>query len=546
MEIRILTCMAKVFAAQIPPRYHDQETFTGFQGESICLQVAYRIKGPHSCPLLFRAEGVPCGNIYRVRAVPVAKPVGDGWDEDYLSVLPGMYPDLLEKLPQSGSCLAMSEWQSMMLVFDNLSPGEYTLSMSFSNLQGELLIQKKVTLYCLLPKLPPQKLKYTRWFHCDALAEHYGVPVFSNEHWRIIRSFLQSAASQGMNMVLTPIHTPPLDTDIGAERATVQLVDIKLEDGCYKFGFDKLDRWIKLCDELHIRYFEMAHLYTQWGAQAAPKIVANVNGVPQRIFGWETKATGAAYASFLAQYLPALVKHLSDLGVSDRCAFHISDEPGEKDEAQYLAARMQAEPYLRGFTIMDALSHVKLYQKGIVRVPIPANTVMEDFLSEPIPERWTYYCCGQTVAVSNSFIAMPGERTRILGTQLYRHHVEGFLQWGLNYYYNERSRSLVNPFLTTDGEKTWPAGDPFNLYPGPDGRPLESLRSLLMRKAIEDMRALELLETLTSHEYVIGLIDDLAGYPVTFKEYPRNEHFLLALRKRVNQEIAERAGMLLR
>ncbi len=65
---------------------------------------------------------------------------------------------------------------------------------------------------------------YTEWFHSDYLADYYHVDVFSEEYWRIVENFLRKAKERGVNMILTPILTLPLDTLIGGERTTTQLV----------------------------------------------------------------------------------------------------------------------------------------------------------------------------------------------------------------------------------------------------------------------------------------------------------------------------------
>jgi len=43
-----------------------------------------------------------------------------------------------------------------------------------------------------------------------------------------------------------------------------------------------------MCKEHGIQCFEIAHLFTQWGAKHAPKIMATVDGEYRKIFGWET------------------------------------------------------------------------------------------------------------------------------------------------------------------------------------------------------------------------------------------------------------------
>lgn len=541
MELHIVSDMGKTLPGG-KLRYQDRSSFDALGGEAIAFQVLYRQQGVHA--RVKRAD-IVCDapfHAYQVRSVPVERPVGDLWDDDYLSVEPGMYPDCLEPFVPGGTVRTAAAWQSLLIVLEPPAAGAYPMTVRFTDREDGAVDERRITLLWQRAALPAQTLKYTRWFHYDALAEYYGVPMFSDAHFDIVKAFMRAAVRQGMNMVLTPIHTPPLDTEIGGERTTAQLVGITRTGGKYSFNFDLLDRFVALCTEAGIRYFEMAHLYTQWGAAAAPKIMANADGRMQRIFGWDTPACSKEYADFLARYLTALTAHLKEIGLTNRCYFHISDEPVVKDKAHYLAARRQAEPYLSGFPILDALSHAELFNEGIVTLPVPAIDVAESFLDLSLPERWTYYCCGQMEEVSNSFIAMPGERTRVLGIQLYRHNMDGFLHWGLNFYGNERSGSQINPFLTTDGERSYPAGDPFNLYPGKGGVPLESLRAVLMRKAMEDMRALQLLESMTDRAHVCGLIDSLAGYPVTFRRYPHTEDFILELRRLVNTEIASQSA----
>lgn len=50
-----------------------------------------------------------------------------------------------------------------------------------------------------------------------------------------------------MNTLYTPLFTPPLDTAVGKERKTVQLVEVSLDkEGNYTFDFARLQRFIKM------------------------------------------------------------------------------------------------------------------------------------------------------------------------------------------------------------------------------------------------------------------------------------------------------------
>jgi len=119
--------------------------------------------------------------------------------------------------------------------------------------------------------------------------------------------------------------------------------------------------------------------------------------------------------------------------------------------------------------------------------------------------------------------------------------VEGFLQWGFNFYNAKFSIHTIDPFRCTDGDAGYPAGDPFLVYPGAGGRPLSSIRAEVQDDALLDLRALRLLEALAGRDFVKTLILEIAGMDaMTFKDYPRDAEFLLTLRERVTAEIEKR------
>ena len=92
----------------------------------------------------------------------------------------------------------------------------------------------------------------------------------------------------------------------------------------YEFGFTNLRKWVRMALECGVEYFEFSHLFSQWGAKAAPKIMADKDGIRQRIFGWETDASGREYREFLHQFLPALKRNWICLGLRIK---HISIYP---------------------------------------------------------------------------------------------------------------------------------------------------------------------------------------------------------------------------
>ena len=122
---------------------------------------------------------------------------------------------------------------------------------------------------------------------------------------------------------------------------------------------------------------------------------------------------------------------------------------------------------------------------------------------------------------------------------LYKYDAKGFLQWGHNFWFTQYSKKAINPYEVTDAGNAFPSGDAFVVYPGEDGKPLNSLRHLVFHDGFQDMRALRLLEELTSREYVLSFIEKDLYNPLTFRTYPHEANWLLGLRYLINEEIAK-------
>ena len=168
-----------------------------------------------------------------------------------------------------------------------------------------------------------------------------------------------------------------------------------------------------------------------------------------------------------------------------------------------------------------------------------ATDHIEPFLEKRPPVLWSYYCCSQSVEVPNRFISMPSWRNRIYGILLYWLKIDGFLHWGFNFYNSILSRKKINPYESVDADDGFPAGDPFLVYPGEGGIPEESIRIMVQDEAIRDYRALYALEERLGREKVMELIREEAGMELSFRQYPKGEDFILGLRRKVDELLAE-------
>lgn len=504
------------------------------KGERYSYQIVYKSSEKFFAEIVIDSPLSQFITVRSVGNVPSELPVYESDCELYERNEPGLFPDVLFPIENNRVLIKRQNFYALWITVDlpkDTDAGDYEIKIKLKK-DGETISENIFGLHVINAVLPEQKLIYTQWFHSDSIANYYKVPVFCEEFWTLVESFIKAAVNTGVNMLLTPVFTPPLDTEIGGERLTVQLVDVKLKNGKYSFGFDRFIRWVRLAQKCGIKYFEISHLFSQWGAKYTPKIMAEVNGSQKRIFGWETSADSIEYAEFLSAFIPQLIKVIRSLGIENSTFFHISDEPNEDQIESYSRAKSTVAPLLEDFPIIDALSDYSFYESGIINNPIPCTNDIESFIEKGFPHPWTYYCCGQGGKLSNRFFGMPLSTTRIIGFQLFKYGIEGFLQWGFNFYNSQYSLRSIDPFAVTDADSAFPSGDSFTVYPGKNGA-IESVRSEVFFQALQDMRALTLLCDRIGKKRTIAAVEADFGI-ITFFDYPRGTEKMLNLRKSVN------------
>lgn len=550
LQMKLVSSLEKCFLDDVMETKTEKTRFVMFGNEKLSLQVMYRAQvqdegiANYTCPFRLGGALAPYASVRLVANIPNQYPtynVSPGGE--FLRTEPGLYPDLIRPLPYHDR-ISLPHNQTHALWVDvrlpeDFAAGTYDLSLTVLH-RNEPIGTVTAEITVLAAKLPAQTLIHTEWFYTDCIANYYHTRAFSNQHWKHIEGFLRTAVENGINMILTPVFTPELDTYVGGERLTTQLVDIELTgDDTYTFGFEKLHRWIDLCLECGVEYFEIPHFFTQWGAKAAPKIIVKVNGRRQKYFGWHTESTGEKYKNFLAQFIPALVQEFKKRGLDHKCFYHISDEPSLSALDHYRKCKEMVAPYLKGYPIIDALSELEFYTSGAIDKPVPNTRSAHKFHEAGVPGLWTYYCGGGRAGVADRSVSMPTHRTRMLGVQLYYYNIEGFLHWGYNFYNTRHSYSVLDPYANPDGSYFNPAGDCFLVYPGTDGTAWPSLRLNALREAVDDIRALRLYEEKFGREAAEALILEGTDGTFSFTHYPTDPMYLTNLREKIAAAFAE-------
>ncbi|SIO30157.1 protein of unknown function [Singulisphaera sp. GP187] len=140
---------------------------------------------------------------------------------------------------------------------------------------------------------------------------------------------------------------------------------------------------------------------------------------------------------------------------------------------------------------MRNVGNIEYGKEGLTDIPIPLVSAAQAYMDAKIPH-WVYYCCAPTGPWLNRFMDTPLSKIRMSGWLFYRHQANGFLHWGFNYWDKMEKEEAGDPFH--DGSNASypgiPFGDPFMIYPGPDG-PIDSIRWEVFAESLQDYAILQ-------------------------------------------------------
>ena len=117
------------------------------------------------------------------------------------------------------------------------------------------------------------------------------------------------------------------------------------------------------------------------------------------------------------------------------------------------------------------------------------------------------------------------------GWLLYASGVCGFLNWAYNSWYGWHSLALIDPFQVTDAGAwpRWTYGDPFVVYPGPDG-PIDSIRWEIFAESLQDYALLQ--------AFGVTPDDPLLAEIVDFEAFPRGAEWIAGQRRLLMERFA--------
>lgn len=441
------------------------------------------------------------------------------------------WPDVLRPLPETGLTLLPGETQALWLtvrVPAVARPGVYVGHLEFRSDSGaSQTLPLSLRVYDLtLPPPTAWEFRVDIWQSWRHLATAYQVEEWSEEWWALVEVYLRDLADHGNSVV-----------QVGRGYFDWR----QTADGQWTFGFDRFDRYVKLCASVGIEGL-IEYLVMFDGRGDTELYYTDAAGKLQTL---KANPGDEAFDSLWLAFATALARHCRAQGWLQRLYICPTDEPQDSYGPPTLrrfqrccALLRQADAGHRTTAALDSLDAARALAPVLDRLVFKwREDVYDPAFARELRQQGklveAYICCHPQRP--NSFITSEAIEQRVLGWQCHREGLQGLLRWS---YVNWPENVWNQPA----GDGTFPPGDLFLVYPGEQG-PLASTRWERLRDAFEDVEMLRLADKAISRAGETGgaaarktyetALQQVAGPPGKLTAYTWDPEVLLQARRQI-------------
>jgi hypothetical protein len=413
-------------------------------------------------------------------------------DLDGVGKIPGLVPDPLWPMQRAnaGPHESRSFWITLNIPAD-AKPGPRELTVELSVVNGEKITLPLQIEISELVVQPRKDFSVIHWWRGEATWDYYKTGMFEDQRWwDITKAQMENMLAHGSDVVYVPIFFDRRET---FKRPCQLLIIREPQPGKYEFDWSQVKRFTDMTKQIGFKKFEWSHLWIYWGVENPVRLYTKKGNDYVMLWPPDISGFSDTFMNFLDQFLPEFYKFLETEGLLENSYFHLSDEPGSgKHIANYKRARQILRDKAPWMKVMDALSDIQYGRQGLTDIPIPMVSSAQAYIDEKIPH-WVYYCCAPQGEWVNRFMDTPLPKVRMSGMLFYRLGAKGFLHWGYNYWHKMEREDIGDPF-TDASNGAWPDipyGDPFEIYPGANGQPMDSIRWEVFAEALQDYAILQ-------------------------------------------------------
>jgi hypothetical protein len=351
--------------------------------------------------------------------------------------------------------------------------------------KGTLTLQadgKKMTLPIQLQVLDHVLPAPSEWgFHLDlwqnpyAVARYYQVPLWSQQHFDIMRPLMTSYAEAGGKVITCSIIQHPWNSQT-FDPFESMIAKMKQIDGSWKYDYTVFDRWVEFMMSCGIR--EQIDCYTLVPWQYKFDYYDCATNSTKLV---ECKPKEAAYRDLILPFLRDFAHHLKQKGWFDITCIAMDERPMDQLEAAWKVVQ-EADP---GYRIEGAANYNiegdiagRMYD---LSVEFDYDLLKPEALAQRAAkgQKITFYTCCVPDRPNTFTFSDPAE-SAYLGWHALACGYDGYLRWAFNSWQKNPCQDSRTP--------RWPSGDANLVYPG------ES--SIRMERLVEGIQAYEKIKLL--------------------------------------------------
>lgn len=346
----------------------------------------------------------------------------------------------------------------------------------FITVKADRIYRLKISLKVLDRSLPSPRdwsFQLDYWQHPAAIARVHHVPLWSDAHFNLMRKYYTLLANAGQKTITASIVDEPWGHQTYDDYPSL-VRWTKKKDGSWQYDYHLFDKYITFVMSCGIK--DQINCYSMVPWKIAFKYYDESLG-RDTVF---TNAIGTpAYDHFWRTMLVDFTKHLKEKGWFDKTTIAMDERP-MKSMLSVIALLRSVDP---AWKISLAGDYHQEIEKDIYDYCIASRWRFPDDVLRKRAQKgqkstW-YTCC--TEKYPNEFTFSPPDEATWVGWYTAASNMDGFLRWAYNSWPG-------NP-LKDSRFTAWPAGDTYQVYPGP----LSSIRLEKLIEGIQDFEKIKIL-----------------------------------------------------
>jgi hypothetical protein len=355
----------------------------------------------------------------------------------------------------------------------NAVPGLYNGTITVNAGKPHLLKIAVNVLDRVLPPASEWEFDLDLWQHPAAIARVHDVELWSNDHFKYMKPYYTMLANAGQKNMTTSIINEPWNHQAYDDFPSM-IKWVKRKDGTWTYDYNLFDKYVSFVMSCGIT--ERINCYTMvpwkmsfpyFDEAAGRDTVLNAQtGTPE-------------YNTFWSAMLIDFARHLKEKGWFEKTAIAMDERP-MKDMQAVIALLKSVDT---NWKITLAGDYHPEIEKDVYEYCIASRWQFDSSVLQQrkaVGKPSTYYTCC-TEPYPNGFTFSPPAEHVWIGWYAAAKGFTGYLRWAYN--------SWVKDPLKDSRFRTWPAGDTYQVYPGP----MTSVRFEKLIEGIQDFEKIRIL-----------------------------------------------------